>query len=224
MESEELIRIIPRTAKNFLIPPEGGLLLLPVGVSTIDFREGIITDANGNRYGIQETLSKNEYIRSLTITTDKDINIDFGARGKWGLIQHGSTVRITYQRFDVMKIKCTEPTQINIWATTHPTAAPLPALITEFFQGTPFVKEGTLTAGSPITIDIRDSLGHNAHSGTIYNAGTGLIYVYFSSDGSTFTSSYTIEAGQTIDLAKEDIWKIKLDTDTTGTVYRIIAH
>lgn len=212
-------------AKNFLIPPTGGTLSFPSGVSIIDFREGRITLADGTQQEIGETLGDNEFIRSITISTDKDIYVDFGAKGKWGTILHGIPSRITYQKFDVMRIKCDVTTLITIWATTHPTAAPYLILSTEFFQGNPYFEEGTVdTAGTPVIIDIRAKLGRNAHSGRIINKGAGNLYVYLSHDGETYTNRVTLEPNQTLSLEKEDVWKIKLDTDTSGNAYLVVAH
>jgi len=95
----------------------------------------------------------------------------------------------------------------------------------DYYGGVPFVEEGTIeTAGTPVIIDIRASLGHNAHVGSIINNGPGILYVYLSSDGISYSDAIELNPNQLYDLTKEDVNKIKLDSDTSGNAYKIVAH
>lgn len=95
----------------------------------------------------------------------------------------------------------------------------------DYITGSPYVAEGSIaTPGSEVILNVRGSLGYNAHTGRVINKGPGRLYVYLSSDGSTYSSKITLEVNQTLSLAKEDVNKIKLDTDTAGTEYLVVAH
>lgn len=94
----------------------------------------------------------------------------------------------------------------------------------DYTQGLPFVAKGTVDPGIPVELDIRGSLGYNAHTGRVINKGIGKLYVYLSADGETYGDMIELSENQTLSLEKEDVWKIKLDTDTAGTEYLVVAH
>ena len=95
----------------------------------------------------------------------------------------------------------------------------------DYYGGLPYISEGTVdTAGTPVLLDIRSHLKHNAHSGIILNEGSGTLYIYLSSDGETYSDVITIGDGQFLDLTKEDVYAIKLDSDTDGNQYKVVVH
>lgn len=94
----------------------------------------------------------------------------------------------------------------------------------DYAVGKPFVAEGTIDPDETVILDVRGYLGYNAHTGRIVNKGPGKLYVYISADGETFSDSIELEDSQTVSLFKEDVWKIKLETDTAGNSYLVVAH
>ena len=102
-----------------------------------------------------------------------------------------------------------------------------------YLKGRPYIRTpdtgGIVTvAGTPVIEDIINDpvlgLGRNAHTGTLINAGPGVLYVQLSDDGETYTPIYDLEVNQFIDLTGEDVAKIKLDTSISMTKYKLIAH
>jgi len=95
----------------------------------------------------------------------------------------------------------------------------------DYYGGVPFIKEDVVdTAGQPVVINIREELHHNAHTGTVLNKGPGKLYVWLSSDGEHYSDMIELGVNQFIDLSKEDVYLIKLDSDTSGNAYKIVAH
>ena len=111
--------------------------------------------------------------------------------------------------------------EIESWGTGGPDYANY----LDYYGGIPYVEEGIIdTAGEPKIINVYEKLNHNAHSGTILNKGPGILYVYLSSDGENYTDVIELDENQFLDLGKEDVYSIKLDTDTSGNAYKIIVH
>jgi len=109
---------------------------------------------------------------------------------------------------------------VESWGTGGPDYFAPP----DYIPGHPYFSEGVLTAGQPVELDIRSYLGFNAHTGTVVNKGPGNLYVQISSDGTNYSDVITIEEFRAISLNREDVYKIKLDTDTDGCSYMVVAH
>jgi len=109
---------------------------------------------------------------------------------------------------------------VESWGTGGPDYFAPP----DYIAGLPYIASGYLSPGNPTILDVRSYLGYNAHTGRVVNKGPGKMYVYLSSDGQTFSDAVELEERQTLSLHKEDVWKIKLDTDTEGNAYLVVAH
>lgn len=97
-----------------------------------------------------------------------------------------------------------------------------------YFTGRPYVSNQTLAAGGTITelivTDPVQGLGRNAHTGFVDNDGAGIINVFLSNDGATFTTNpIPVIPNQILDLDKEDMHTIIISS-VAGASYRLAVH
>jgi len=88
----------------------------------------------------------------------------------------------------------------------------------------PYVVETSVTtAGIPNVHDVKANLERNGGDGYIINDGPGELYVYVSYDGKTWSNKITLLIKEVLRLSGLSIAKVKIDTDTDGTSYRMLV-
>lgn len=87
-----------------------------------------------------------------------------------------------------------------------------------------FVSEDTsfVAGDSPVTLDVNATLRRNANQGFIINDGAGDFTVAISTDGTNFGTAFTMKAGETFDLAGENVDSIRI-TRVADSSYRVMA-
>jgi len=74
---------------------------------------------------------------------------------------------------------------------------------------------------SPVTHDFYTDMGRYAEDGYVTCDGAGNIEVSISQDGITYSSDWTMKSGETVDLLRLDIKKIRVKWVTADSSYRI---
>lgn len=82
--------------------------------------------------------------------------------------------------------------------------------------------EGIVTVGnSPVTCDFNNDSGRNAMEGWIINDGDGDIQVDYSRDGISFGDKFTVKKGESVDLLRLDIDKLRITRVSADASYRV---
>lgn len=88
-----------------------------------------------------------------------------------------------------------------------------------------FVSEDTsfVAGDSPATLDINATLRRNANQGHVINDGPGNFTVATSTDGTNFGTAFTLQAGETYNLAGDNVDSIRI-TRVADSAYRVMAR
>ena len=82
---------------------------------------------------------------------------------------------------------------------------------------------GVAAAGTPNTHDLGASLNDLAaqHLAISNTHATGILEVTFSVDGSTYTSEFDVNPGDTVVFDRVNVAKVKVDANTNATTYTV---
>ena len=85
-------------------------------------------------------------------------------------------------------------------------------------------EDSSFEAGdSPVTHDFYGDTGKYASDGYIICDGSGDIQVDYSRDGITYGDKFTMKSGETVDLLRLDIKKIRVTHTGSDSAYRIMV-
>lgn len=213
-------------AKDYLCSyPIEALIELQVGVTTIDFWDGIVTNPDKSTDTISVALHDVEYdvFKSLYINTEHKIHVWATHRGYLNTyIDPGITSFLNIE-FDKLKIEAFRLTNFRLHAHTDPYGIPKVDAFS-YKENIPYVvRSAVATAGTYDELDIRSSLGRDATSGFITNMGnTGGDLHVWEYDGVNWTSDYyTIGPDGVINYSDESIQKIRIDATVDNTQYEV---
>lgn len=77
-----------------------------------------------------------------------------------------------------------------------------------------------VTGDSPVTLDVRATLGRNSVDGYIVNDGAGNFTVTLSEDGTNYGQNITMKEGEVLSLKSMSINKVKI-TWVSDSSYRV---
>lgn len=214
--------IAPRYDATF---PLTGTQEIPLGTTTFNFKNGDVI-LSGVEIPMRMSHPIDQTVRSIEIITEKEIVVELyeGDRSELETSVFPRIFRKTYLEFDRCSILASSGTNIWMAVSTEPEGVP-EIKLADFKEGNPFITTGAVAVpGTTVDVDVRGTLGRNAHDGIITNLGVGIgiLHVYFSNDGTTFTTGFKrINPFGVLNLENEDVDTLRLDTDVGGTQYEI---
>ena len=193
------------------------------GIVLFDIKEGRVILPDGSVEDMSQPIS-DEICRSVYIITDKeiDVNILEGDRTEVTTSIFPVQWRKTYVEFDSIKLTITTNTNLYIIVSTEPEGVP-ETVLSDYYEGNPYVTRGNIALLAPVTIDVRTNLGRNGHIGFLANVGPllGDLHVY-EYDGKTWTTEYyTIVKDGVENFEKADISQLKLEAAVAGVNYEL---
>ena len=205
--------------------PIESLKEFPVGKTTIDFWDGIVTFPDGTEETVSVALHDvgHDVLRSLFIYAEHKIHLWATHRGYLNVYIDPGTVSFMNVEFDKLKIETFRLTNIRLYAHTDPYGIPKIDLFS-YREDIPYVvRSAVAVAGTYDELDIRSSLGRDATSGFITNMGnTGGDLHIWEYDGINWTSDYyTIGPDGVINYSDESIQKIRIDATVDNTQYEV---
>ena len=204
-------------------PEAGNVYELPTGTAIFDFFGGTVKLPTGTQDNLSDALRENDhtYCHSISINAELPVSIRIDNSGSFTTNSGVPFIlsNISYQR---ISITTTRKTNIAVYASTLQKALHLES--DAFYTNNPFVYRGAVAAaGTSIEVDVRTTLGRNAHNGWIANMGTtaGVLRIYMYDGVSWTTTYYTIGVDGVENLEMADIASIKVDSDVNATTFEI---
>lgn len=225
-QNDLMIEALGASTKEHLIityPIEGGTEELIAGVSTFDFVGGTVTGPTGIVTRLSDALHEHEFQHCHSIVVDAELPVDIRIDNAGAITtKPGIPFTLSDTRFKKVKVTTTRNTNVAVWASTSVKATYIEPGI--FYSGNPYVFRDSVTAaGTPEELDIRTTLGRNAHIGFIANMGNtaGVLRVYEYDGISWTTEYYTIPKDGVELLEKADIASIRIDSDVNATQFEV---
>lgn len=216
---------LPDDSKNIIItyPESGDTKELLTGVTSLDFFGGNARLPTGETVSLSDALREHghSHCHSIAINAELPVSIRIDDSGLF-TTNAGVPFQISNISFQRVSITTTRKTNISVYASTMPKAAYLEP--GAFYSENPYTYRGTVAAaGTPIEVDVRATLGRNAHNGWIANMGTtaGVLHVYLYDGISWTTTYYTIGVDGVENMEMADIAAIKIDSDVNATTFEI---
>jgi len=209
----------------FLVYPHKDLAELQVGTTKIDFYNGEVIKPDDTTDTITVALRDTTYdvCKSLFIYTEHTIHIKTPQKGHLDTSVFPEVFILYNVEFDVVEVEATRLTNFYIAGHTDPWGVPR-LTIAPYKENVPFIERSAVaTAGTPVTIDVRGSLGRDATTGYVANMGnTGGDLHIWEYDGINWTSDYyTIGPDGVVNYSNVSIQKLKIDATVNNTEYEV---
>jgi len=196
---------------------------LPIGANHIDVNTGQVFLADGT----EEKMYSPEPMliaKSVLLYTDCSIKLELFREGT---LVHTSTRFPTWSRFNAIfgwiTITTTKHTSFYIQLSDKVNGVPTISQAS-YYEGNPFVSSTNVAvAGTPNIEEVYAGLGRNGRRGTLrHNGTTGILYAETSHDGITYADAVPFGPGDVLAFDGDDIYSIRIDTDTDDTPYVLI--
>lgn len=214
--------IAPRYDATF---PLTGTQEILAGKTTFNFKNGDVLTP-GTEAALRMSHPMPGIVRSIEIITEKEIRLELYEEDRSELVTSifPRMFRKTFLEFTRAEITAYGPTNVWLAVSTEPEGVP-ELNLADYKEGNPFIDRDTIAvAGTPNTVDVRGTLNRNVHDGYITNmgVGVGILHVYFTADGTNWTTEYaTINPFGVFNIIDDDIAQLRIDTDVNATQYEI---